>query len=141
MDQPLPTVLRLVRDKHPEWFKKFGRFLFGGRIIVRFHLAPRRPRLIAAGLLIFLQLAIAITGNTASSICSRSRFVLLLIDDASLRASFADLRACSRRLAARGARASHSERLQIANFAAIVRSRHYLAPEFLALLHRAEARG
>src|SRR5205823_12450614 len=55
--QPLPTVFAWFADKHPEWFKKFSvAFCLVVEIIVPFFIwAPRRPRLIAAGLLIFLQ--------------------------------------------------------------------------------------
>ena len=63
--QPLPTVFGWWADKSPEWFKHFSvAFCLVVEIIVPFFIwAPRRLRLIAAGLLIFLQLAIAITGN------------------------------------------------------------------------------
>src|SRR5207244_12821625 len=53
---------------------------------------------------------------------------------------FADLRACSR-LAARGARTSHSEAATNRKLRGDRRSRHDLAAKFLALLHRTEARG
>src|SRR5216110_3378313 len=54
--QPLPTIFAWFADKHPEWFKKFSvAFCLVVEIIVPFFIwAPRRPRLIAAGLLIFL---------------------------------------------------------------------------------------
>ena len=63
--QPLPTVFGWWADKSPEWFNHFSvAFCLVVEIIVPFFIwAPRRLRLIAAGLLIFLQLAIAITGN------------------------------------------------------------------------------
>src|SRR5438552_7403936 len=55
--QPLPTVFSWWADKSPEWFKHFSvAFCLGVEIIVPFFIwAPRRPRLIAAGLIIFLQ--------------------------------------------------------------------------------------
>src|SRR5438874_10590921 len=63
--QPLPTMFGWWADKSPEWFKHFSvAFCLAVEIVVPFLIwAPRRPRLIAAGLMIFLQLAIAITGN------------------------------------------------------------------------------
>jgi lipase maturation factor 1 len=83
--------------------------------------APRRLRLIAAALLIFLQLAIAITGNYCFFNLLTIALCLLLIDDASVAA-----------VGGRGARVHPvaaslceartfraAKRLQIANFAAI----------------------
>ena len=86
--QPLPTIFAWFADKHPEWFKKFSvGFCLVVEIIVPFFIwAPRRPRLIAAGLLIFLQLAIAITGNYCFFNLLTLALCLLLIDDASWRA-------------------------------------------------------
>jgi len=86
--QPLPTIFAWFADKHPEWFKKFSvAFCLVVEIIVPFFIwAPRRPRLIAAGLLIFLQLAIAITGNYCFFNLLAIALCLLLIDDASWRA-------------------------------------------------------
>src|SRR5438105_1011162 len=86
--QPLPTVFAWFADKHPEWFKKFSvAFCLVVEIIVPFFIwAPRRPRLIAAGLLIFLQLAIAITGNYCFFNLLTIALCLLLIDDATWRA-------------------------------------------------------
>jgi hypothetical protein len=46
--------------------------------------APRRPRLIAAGLIIFLQIAIAVTGNYCFFNLLTIALCLLLIDDASI---------------------------------------------------------
>src|SRR5438093_3520525 len=84
--QPLPTVFAWFADKHPEWFKKFSvAFCLVVEIIVPFFIwAPRRPRLIAAGLLIFLQLAIAITGNYCLFNLLTIALCLLLVDDESL---------------------------------------------------------
>src|SRR5213595_2451986 len=81
--QPLPTVFAWFADKHLEWFKKFSvAFCLVVEIIVPFFIwAPRRPRLIAAGLLIFLQLAIAITGNYCFFNLLTIALCLLLIDD------------------------------------------------------------
>src|SRR5436190_20871282 len=82
--QPLPTVFAWLADKHPEWFKKFSvAFCLVVEIIVPFFIwAPPRLRLIAAGLLIFLQIAIAITGNYCFFNLLTIALCLLLIDDA-----------------------------------------------------------
>ena len=84
--QPLPTVFAWFADKHPEWFKKFsvGFCLFVEIIVPFFIWAPRRVRLIAAGLLVFLQIAIAITGNYCFFNLLTIALCLLLIDDRSV---------------------------------------------------------
>jgi len=84
--QPLPTLFGWWADKTPEWFKHFSvAFCFVVEIIVPFFIwAPRRLRLIAAGLLIFLQLAIALTGNYCFFNLLTIALCLLLIDDASI---------------------------------------------------------
>jgi predicted DCC family thiol-disulfide oxidoreductase YuxK len=84
--QPLPTVFSWWADKSPDWFKHFSvAFCLGVEIIVPFFIwAPRRPRLIAAGLMIFLQLAIAITGNYCFFNLLTIALCLLLIDDAAV---------------------------------------------------------
>jgi hypothetical protein len=84
--QPLPTVFAWWTDKSPEWFKHFSvAFCLGIEIIVPFFIwAPRRPRLIAAGLMIFLQFAIAITGNYCFFNLLTIALCLLLIDDAAI---------------------------------------------------------
>src|SRR5438552_392317 len=84
--QPLPTVFGWWADKSPEWFKHFSVGLcLGVEIIVPFFIwAPRRPRLIAAGLMIFLQFAIAITGNYCFFNLLTIALCLLLIDDAAV---------------------------------------------------------
>jgi predicted DCC family thiol-disulfide oxidoreductase YuxK len=81
--QPLPTVFGWWADKSPEWFKHFSvAFCLVVEVIVPFFIwAPRRLRLIAAGLLIFLQLAIAITGNYCFFNLLTIALCLLLIDD------------------------------------------------------------
>ena len=85
--QPLPTALGWWADKGPEWFKHFSvAFCLVAEIIVPFFIwAPRRLRLIAAGLLIFLQLAIAITGNYCFFNLLTIALCLLLIDDSVVR--------------------------------------------------------
>src|SRR5580765_5253587 len=85
--QPLPTVFAWWADKSPEWFKHFSvAFCLVVEIIVPFFIwAPRRLRLIVAGLLILLQLAIAITGNYCFFNLLTIALCLLLIDDATWR--------------------------------------------------------
>jgi lipase maturation factor 1 len=126
--QPLPTIFAWFADKHPEWFKKFSvAFCLVVEIIVPFFIwAPRRPRLIAAGLLIFLQLAIAITGNYCFFNLLTIALCLLLIDDASLKrlegrapASPASQELRPPLIRKAGALRT-AKRLQIANFAAII---------------------
>jgi len=92
--QPLPTVFAWWADKSPEWFKHFSvAFCLAVEIIVPFFIwAPRRLRLIAAGLLIFLQLAIAITGNYCFFNLLTIALCLLLIDDASIGRKYATVR-------------------------------------------------
>jgi hypothetical protein len=81
--QPLPTVFGWWADKSPEWFKHFSvAFCLVVEIIVPFFVwAPRVPRLIAAGLMIFLQLVIALTGNYCFFNLLTIALCLLLIDD------------------------------------------------------------
>ena len=126
--QPLPTIFAWFADKHPEWFKKFSvAFCLLVEIIVPFFIwAPRRPRLIAAGLLIFLQLAIAITGNYCFFNLLTLALCLLLIDDASLKRleGRAPASPASQELrppyASEACALRTAKRLQIANFAAII---------------------
>lgn len=82
--QPLPTMIGWWADQHPAWFKKFSvAFCLFVEIIVPFFIwAPRRLRHIAAGLLIFLQVAIAATGNYCFFNLLTIALCLLLIDDA-----------------------------------------------------------
>jgi predicted DCC family thiol-disulfide oxidoreductase YuxK len=84
--QPLPTVFAWWADKGPESFKHFSAaFCLVVEIITPFFIwAPRRPRLMAGGLLIFLQLLIAITGNYCFFNLLTIALCLLLIDDQSL---------------------------------------------------------
>ena len=83
--QPLPTVFAWWADKTPEWFKHFSvAFCLAVEIIVPFFIwAPRRPRLIAAGLVIFLQIIIALTGNYCFFNLLTIALCFLLIDDGS----------------------------------------------------------
>ena len=91
--QPLPTVFGWWADKSPEWFKHFSvAFCLVVEIIVPFFIwAPRRARLIAAGLMILLQLMIALTGNYCFFNLLTIGLCLLLIDDA-VAASLRDAR-------------------------------------------------
>src|SRR6266850_2084098 len=82
--QPLPTVIGWWADQSPEWFKKFSvAFCLVVEIIVPFFIwAPRRLRLLACGLLVFLQITIAATGNYCFFNLLAIALCLLLIDDA-----------------------------------------------------------
>jgi lipase maturation factor 1 len=82
--QPLPTVFAWWADQSPEWFKHFSvAFCLAVEIIMPFFIwAPRRPRLMAAGLMIFLQIIIALTGNYCFFNLLTIALCLLLIDDA-----------------------------------------------------------
>jgi len=85
--QPLPTVFAWYADKTPEWFKHFSVAvcLFIEMVVPFFIWAPRRPRLVACALLIFLQIVIAITGNYCFFNLLTIALCLLLIDDAALK--------------------------------------------------------
>src|SRR5262249_3856688 len=81
--QPLPTVIGWWADQSPEWFKKFSVvFCLVREVIARLFIwAPRRLRLLACGLLIFLQLVIVATGNYNFFNLLTIALCLLLIDD------------------------------------------------------------
>src|SRR5207237_3382246 len=81
--QPLPTVIGWWSDQHPEWFKKFSvAFCLAVEIIGPFFIwPPRRLRHVAAGFLIFLQIAIAATGNYCFFNLVTIALCLLLFDD------------------------------------------------------------
>src|SRR5438552_395039 len=81
--QPLPTMFGWWADQSPEWFKHFSvAFCLIVEIIVPFLIwAPRRLRVIAAGLMIFLQVVIAITVNYCFFNLLTIALCLLLIDD------------------------------------------------------------
>jgi len=87
--QPLPTVFAWWADKHSEWFKHSSvAFCLVVEIVVPFFIwAPRRLRLIACALLIFLQIVIAITGNYCFFNLLTIALCLLLIDDSVWRRS------------------------------------------------------
>jgi len=105
--QPLPTVFGWWADKSPEWFKHFSvAFCLAVEIIAPFFIwAPRRPRLIAAGLIVFLQIAIAVTGNYCFFNLITIVLCLLLVDDAAIGRKYATVidRRCSYRLSTYGA--------------------------------------
>ena len=84
--QPLPTAFGWWADKSPEWFKHFSvAFCLAVEIIAPFFIwAPRRPRLIAAGLIVFLQIAIAVTGNYCFFNLLTIALCLFLINDAAI---------------------------------------------------------
>ncbi|PYL14986.1 MAG: hypothetical protein DME30_12255, partial [Verrucomicrobia bacterium] len=81
--QPLPTVIGWWADQSPEWFKKFSvAFCLVVEIVVPFFIwTPRRLRLLACGLLIFLQLTIAAAGNYCFFNLLAVALCLLLVDD------------------------------------------------------------
>jgi hypothetical protein len=82
--QPLPTVIGWWADQHPEWFKHFSvAFCLVVEIIVPIFIwAPRRLRVLACALLVFLQIVIALTGNYCFFNLLTIALCLLLIDDA-----------------------------------------------------------
>ncbi|MBA3542898.1 MAG: lipase maturation factor family protein, partial [Chthoniobacterales bacterium] len=81
--QPLPTVLGWWADKSPEWFKHFSTAtVLAVEIAIPFLIwLPRRLRLFACGTMIFLQIAIGLTGNYAFFNLLTIALCLLLIDD------------------------------------------------------------
>src|SRR5205809_1712046 len=118
--QPLPTLFGSWADKSPEWFKHFSvAFCIVVESIVPFFIwAPRRLRLIAAGLMIFLQLVIALTGNYCFFNLLTIALCFLLIDDSVVGT---DRRAVRPRVAgAPGGRALPDRLCQYAAIAVIV---------------------
>ncbi len=83
--QPLPTVFAWFADQSPEWLKKglVAAALTIEVVAPMFIWAPRRPRLVAAWLLIGLQGAIALTGNYCFFNLLTIALCLLLFDDRS----------------------------------------------------------
>src|SRR3989440_1734259 len=81
--QPLPTIIGWFADQSPEGFKKLSvAFCLVVEIIVPFFIwAPRRLRLLACGLLIFLQIVIGATGNYCFFNLLTIALCLLLVDD------------------------------------------------------------
>src|SRR5204862_443706 len=81
--QPLPTVIGWWADQSPLPFKRFSvAFCLVVEIIVPFFIwTPRRLRLLACGLFVFLQITIATTGNYCFFNLLAIALCLLLIDD------------------------------------------------------------
>ncbi|HME88342.1 MAG TPA: lipase maturation factor family protein [Chthoniobacterales bacterium] len=92
--QPLPTVFGWWADQGPDWFKRFSvAFCLVVEIVVPFFIwAPRRLRLPACGLLIFLQIMIGATGNYNFFNILTIALCLLLIDDAVIEAARSAIR-------------------------------------------------
>ncbi|HEX5221634.1 MAG TPA: lipase maturation factor family protein [Verrucomicrobiae bacterium] len=63
--QPLPTWIGWYAHQLPVWFQKLScRAMFGIELVIPFLIfAPRRPRFLAAWLLMLLQVLILLTGN------------------------------------------------------------------------------
>ena len=119
--QPLPTVIGWWADQSPEWFKKFSvAFCLVVEIVVPFFIwTPRRLRLLACGLLIFLQITIAAAGNYCFFNLLAVALCLLLVDDVVWRqksATVIRLREATARQADR--RDGYSDRLS--TYAAVV---------------------
>lgn len=81
--QPLPHALSWWADKSPEWLKKLSvvATLLIEIVVPFFIWAPRRLRMIAAALMIALQVGIALTGNYCFFNLLTIVLCLLLIDD------------------------------------------------------------
>ena len=111
--QPLQNVVAWWADQSPEWFKRFSvAFCLFVEIILPFFIwAPRRLRLLACGLLIFLQITIGATGNYNFFNLLTIALCLLLIDDAVVGTA---------RCAVRGRRSATSLPDRLAGYAAIV---------------------
>ena len=82
--QPLPTIFGWWAQQGPEWFQKCSTFfvLFVESVVPFFLWAPRRLRHIACGLLVSLQVLIALTGNYCFFNLLTIALCLLLIEDA-----------------------------------------------------------
>ena len=114
--QPLPTIFSWWADQSPLPFKKFSvAFCLVVEIIVPFFIwAPRRLRLLACGLVVFLQIMIAATGNYCFFNLLTIALCLLLIDDSIWRrksATIIRLREATARQV--GRRYKYSDRLSI----------------------------
>ena len=83
--QPLPPWTAWYAHHSPGWFLEFSCLVlfFVELVAPFFFFAPRRLRLIACGLTVFLQLAIAATGNYAFFNLLTVALAVLLLDDAS----------------------------------------------------------
>jgi predicted DCC family thiol-disulfide oxidoreductase YuxK len=85
--QPLPTPVAWYANLLPVWFQKTsaGVMFFIELFIPFLIFAPRRPRHLAAGSLIFLLVLIGLTGNYTFFNLLTIALCLLLFDDAALR--------------------------------------------------------
>ena len=121
--QPLPTVIGWWADQSPLPFKKFSvAFCLVVEIIVPLFIwAPRRLRLLACGLLVFLQITIAAAGNYCFFNLLAIALCLLLIDDSIWRrknATVIRLREATARQV--GRRYKYSDRLSIYAVAIVI---------------------
>jgi len=91
--QPLPTIIGWWAHQGPEWFRKLSTFfvLFVESVVPFFIWAPRRLRHITCGLLVLLQILIALTGNYCFFNLLTLALCLLLIDDAVLGKAHGDV--------------------------------------------------
>lgn len=91
--QPLPTWIGWYAHQLPDWFQQLScAVMFGIELIVSFFIfAPRRPRLIACGVLIGFQLLIAVTGNYCFFNWLTIALCVLLLDDNAIKVD-ADVR-------------------------------------------------
>jgi len=82
--QPLPNAVAWFAAQAPEWFQKFScAGVLGLELVLPFLIfLPRRPRLLAAGGLLALQVLIELTGNYGFFNVLAAALVLLLVDDA-----------------------------------------------------------
>jgi len=89
--QPLPTWIGWYAHQLPLWFQKFSCvIMFGIELVVPFLIfAPRRPRMLGAALLAFLQLLILLTGNYTFFNWLTLALCITLLDDFPLNRLFA----------------------------------------------------
>jgi uncharacterized membrane protein YphA (DoxX/SURF4 family) len=99
--QPLPTILGWWAHQAPQWLQQFSTwFVLVVETVVPFLIwAPRRLRLVAAALLITLQVLILLTGNYAFFNLLTIALCLLLIDDRTWRRGPNAMPATQRRFA------------------------------------------
>ncbi len=85
--QPLPTWIGWYAHQWPGWFQKFSTLMmFSAELAVPFLIFfPRRVRFFGAGVLVFFQLLIALTGNYCFFNLLALLLCLLLLDDEALR--------------------------------------------------------
>ena len=85
--QPLPTPLAWYAAQLPAWFQRFSVVMvFAVELVVPFLIfAPRRIRHVVAGLIVSLELLIALTGNYAFFNLLTILLCILLLDDSFFR--------------------------------------------------------